>query len=246
MCRMFFQCSMEPTYLDFKVLKNFIRSCHWRYFRKYDLLGHHHLGWGLAYFPENSDNLVIKRDLTPIYRADWKSLTKIKTRFLLVHARKAYPWKKNPNDIHPIDIGENYLMTHNGTILGDSMPELNDPKLEQIKNETGMDTRKYLCYLMDELKKTSDLRLALESVFKTLDLGIGANAFLFNSKECNIILRQNSRFNGRHRTIFISKDNNVILAATTPLKSGMLEIPNNSLIQIRLSNLKSKVFKLHI
>ncbi|MFX0069824.1 MAG: class II glutamine amidotransferase [Candidatus Hermodarchaeota archaeon] len=243
---MFFQCSLEPTYLDYNTLKNFIKSCHWRYFRKYDLLGHHHLGWGFAYFPENSNRLIIKRDITPIYRADWKNLTKIKTRFILVHARKAYPWKKNIKDIHPIDISEKYLITHNGTVFGDSIPKLNDPKLEKIKNKTSMDTRKYLSYIMDEYKKSTNLKGALESVFKNLRLGIGANAFFFNSNECNVITRQNTRFNGRHRTLFISKNNNTILVSTTPLKPGMLEIPNNSLIQLNLSNLKSRVFKLEI
>ena len=246
MCRMFFHCSLEPTHLDFNVLKNFIKSCHWRYFRKYNLLGHHHLGWGFAYFPETSNKLIIKRDITPIYHADWKNLTKIKTRFLLVHARKAYPWKKNSKNIHPIDIGENYLITHNGTVFGGSIPKLKNSKLETIKNETDMDTRKYLCYIIDELNNTDDLKKTLENVFRKLELGIGANAFLFNSKECNVITRQNDKFTGRHRTLFIQKHNNSILAATSPLTKRMIEIPNNSLIKIHISDLKLQFIKLDI
>jgi predicted glutamine amidotransferase len=87
MCRMFFKCSLEPFRMDYEILKEYVKSCHWRYLRKYDLLGHHGLGWGFAYVSENDNKLVIKRDINPIYHADWKNLTKIKTRFLLVHAR---------------------------------------------------------------------------------------------------------------------------------------------------------------
>ena len=106
---MFFKCSLEPFHIDYKILKKYVKSCHWRYLRKYDLLGHHGLGWGFAYISENDNDLVIKRDITPIYHADWKNLTKIKTRFLLVHARKTLPWKKNFGNVHPINIKEKYL-----------------------------------------------------------------------------------------------------------------------------------------
>ena len=61
-------------------MKKFVSSCHWQYFRKYNIFGHHNLGWGFAYLPESrSKNLIVKRDITPIYYADWESLTKIKT-----------------------------------------------------------------------------------------------------------------------------------------------------------------------
>jgi len=246
MCRMFFQCSLEPFNIDFNILKSFIKSCHWRYFKKYDIVGHHGLGWGFAYIPENGKKLVIKRDITPIYHADWKNLTKIKTRFLLVHARKSYPWKKSMNDIHPININENYVITHNGTIKNSSFPKVIDPKLDNIMNKTNLDTRKYLCCIIDNLKQGFDLKNALESVLSKLELELGANAFLFNFKECNIIKNQNEKFTGRHRTLFLSKNKNQILVSTTPLKSNAKEIANNSLIQINLANLKMKMINLEI
>ena len=246
---MFFQCALKPFNIDLNVLKKFISSCHWKYFRKYNLLGHHHLGWGFAYIPEDpedSKTLVIKRDITPIYHADWKNIAKIKTRFLLIHARKAYPWLKNSENIHPININEKYLLTHNGTITNFSISNLANTKLNAIFKETNLDTRKYLCYIMDNLKQGIDLKESLENVIKHIEIDLGANAFLFNSKECNIIKYQNENFSGRHRTLFISRDNGSVLASTSPLKPKMKEIPNNSLIHIKLSNLKINLTKLEV
>jgi len=243
---MFFQCSLDPFNIDLNVLKKFISSCHWKYFRKYNLLGHHHLGWGFAYIPEHSKNIVIKRDMTPIYHADWENLTKIKTKFLLVHARKAYPWLKNAINIHPIDINEKYLITHNGTIKNFYSPKIKDSKLQHIFNETNLDTRKYLCCIIDQLNQDDSLNKALEQVLNNVELGLGANAFLFNSRECNIIKYQNETFTGRHRTLFIKKDNNSILASTTPLKPKMKEIPNYSLIRINMANLDHQISTLHL
>jgi predicted glutamine amidotransferase len=244
---MFFKCSREPFNIDLNVLKKFISSCHWKYLRKYNLLGHHHLGWGFAYIPENDDNkLIIKRDITPIYHADWRNLTKIKTKFIVVHARKAYPWLKNFMDIHPININEKYIITHNGTITNFSVPRIKDPKLEIIFKKTNLDTRKYLCCIINNLKNGLDLKKSLEFILKNIEIGLGANAFLFNSNECNIIKYQNEKFTGRHRTLFINKENHSILVSTSPLKPKMKEIPNYSLIQINLSNLITNSFKLEV
>jgi len=247
MCRMFFQCSIEPFNIEYKLLKKFISSCHWHYLRKYNLFGHHGLGWGFAYIPEhNSTKLIIKRDITAIYKADWKNLTKIKTRFLLVHARKTLPWKKKLEDVHPINIGEKYIIAHNGIIKNSSFPNLHNPRLEQEKKRTDLDTRKYLCFIIDKLKDGLDLKETLETVFSKIVLGAGANAFLFNLTQCNVISYHNSNFNGRHHTLFLKKENNTILVSTTPLRSKMKEIPNQSLIQIDLGNLLIKMNKLDI
>lgn len=241
---MFFQCSKRLFTLESSVLDKFIASCHWNYLRKYDLLGHHNLGFGFAYIPEGTNSLIIKRDITPIYKADWKGLLNVKTRFLLVHARKAKPWKKSKEDIHPINIGEKFLITHNGTIYNDSIPRLEDVNLESIKNLTGLDTRKYLCYIIDMLKRKGTLKATLEEVFKNVEIGIAANAFLFNAKECNVINYHAKKFNGRHRTLFIKKERDKILVGTTPLKSQSYEIENKTLIRINLKNLSMNFQKL--
>jgi predicted glutamine amidotransferase len=244
---MFFQCSTEPFTIDYKVLNRFISSCHWQYLRKYNLFGHHGLGWGFAYIPEfDCNKLIIKRDFNPIYHSDWKNLSKIKTTFLLVHARKSYPWKKKFENIHPISIGEKYLITHNGVIKNSSFPKLKCPDLQLINSSTDLDTRKYLCYLLDELNEKDDLKIALEYVFKNLKLGAGANAFLFNSTQCNVINYHNKNFNGRHHTLFILKEKSQIFVSTTPIKLGSKEIPNNCLIQIDLNDLSLKIHELRI
>ncbi|MFX1267625.1 MAG: class II glutamine amidotransferase [Promethearchaeota archaeon] len=246
MCRMFFQCSTEPFNIQNNFLEKFVKTCHWQYLRKYNLYGHHGLGWGFAYIPENTNSkLIIKRDITPIYHSDWKNLVKIKTRFLLVHARRAYPWNKCFNDVHPINIDEKYLIVHNGVIKNKSFPKLINPKLEDIKNNTRLDTRKYLCYIIDQLNMEHDLKSSLEKVFKKIEIAAGANAFLFNSKECNIITYHNTNFNGRHHTLFISKNLDRVTVSTTPILSGAKEIPNNSLIQINLKKLNMNITKLN-
>ncbi len=244
MCRMFFKCSLEPFHIDYKILKKYVKSCHWRYLRKYDLLGHHGLGWGFAYISENDNDLVIKRDITPIYHADWKNLTKIKTRFLLVHARKTLPWKKNFGNVHPINIKEKYLITHNGIIKNFPSKKFKNPKLDRIYNETDLDTRKYLSSIINELQKGKNLKIGLESVFNEIEIGAGANAFLFNSQNCNVITNHKNNFNGRHHTLFLSKNHNGILVSTTQLTDNAKEIPNHSLIQIDLNNLNLNMVKL--
>ncbi|MFX1289220.1 MAG: hypothetical protein ACFFFY_11760 [Promethearchaeota archaeon] len=237
-------CSLKPSYMDYNILKTYVKSCHWRYLRRYDLLGHHGLGWGFAYLSENHKNLVIKRDINPIYRADWKSLTEIKTRFLLVHARKTLPWKKNLGNIHPININEKYLITHNGIIKKFPNKQLKNPNLNKIYNETDLDTRKYLCAIISELQEGKSLKFGLESIFKEIEIGAGANAFLFNSEKCNIITNHKNNFNGRHHTLFISKNQEDLFVSTTPLTENAREIPNHTLIQIDLNNLNLNLVKL--
>ena len=242
---MFFQCSTESFSIDPYILKKFVQSCHWQYLHKYNLFGHHNLGWGLAYLDENQ-NLKIKRDITPIYKADWKGLSKIKTRFLLVHARKAYPWKKDYKDIHPINIHEKYLIAHNGVIKSDSFPKLRDTYLERIRASDTLDTRRYLCAISEKIKNRVPLKIALEEIFKNIQIAAGANAFLFNSKECNVISYHNSNYNGRHHTLFIKNSGNNILVCTTPLLKNMKEIANKSLIGINLLDLSTKFMKIEI
>ena len=245
MCRMFFKCSLKPFYIDYTILKKFLATCHWRYFRRYDLFGHHGLGWGFAYLSENNKELVIKRDINPIYHADWESLIKIKTRFLLVHARKTLPWKRRFENVQHIDIGEKYLITHNGIIKNFPEKKLNTPKLNTIYKETDLDTRKYLCSIIDQIQELNDLKSGLEFIFKEIEIGAGANAFLFNSQMCNVITNHKTNFNGRHHTLFIGRDSNEIIVSTTPLTNNAKEIPNYSLIQINLTNLNMNFTKLN-
>ncbi len=242
---MFFKCSLEPFNINYTFLKQFIASCHWRYFKKYDLFGHHGLGWGFAYLSENNKELVIKRDINPIYHADWESLIKIKTRFLLVHARKTLPWKRRFENVHPIDIGEKYLITHNGIIKNFPEKKLNTPKLNTIYKETDLDTRKYLCSIIDQIQELNDLKSGLELIFKEIEIGAGANAFLFNSQMCNVITNHKTNFNGRYHTLFINRNNSEIFVSTTPLIKNAKEIPNYSLIQIDLANLDTNFTKLN-
>jgi predicted glutamine amidotransferase len=244
---MFFQCSTEPFTIDLNILKEFIKTCHWRYLHKYNLFGHHNLGWGFAYITGNNDNsLVIKRDLNPIYYSEWKKLANISTKFLVVHARKAKPWNKSFNSIHPISIKEKYLITHNGIIKNFPNKKLNNPRLEEINKITSLDTRKYLCHITDKLQKGLSLKETLEDLFKSIKIGAGANAFLFNVKECHVINYHNSNFNGRHHTLFISKDDTTIFVSTTPIKENAKEIENKSLISIDLKNLSIKFSSLTI
>jgi predicted glutamine amidotransferase len=245
MCRMFFRCSTEPFFIELDLLKKFVKSCHWQYLHQYNLFGHHNLGWGFAYLNENL-KLGIKRDINPIYKSDWKALSKIKTRFLLVHARKAYPWNKNFKDIHPINIQQNYLIAHNGVIKSDSFPSLIDPTLETIRASTSLDTRRYLCTILDKIQNGLRLKVSLEEIFRIVEIGAGANAFLFNSRECNVITYHNTNFNGRHHTLFIKTYSNNIIVSTTPLLENMKEIPNNVLIKINLLDLSTKFVKLEI
>jgi hypothetical protein len=139
-------------------------------------------------------------------------------------------------------------MTHNGTIKTDSFPqELTDQRLNKISLNTNMDTRKYLCLIMDELKKTnSDLKKAVESTLRKIQHPGSANAFLFNLKECAIIKRQNDSRKGRHTTLFLTKDKNSVLVCTTPISKNTKEIPNKSLIRVNLSDLSMKFSKLEI
>jgi len=60
-----------------------------------------------------------------------------------------------------------------------------------------------------------------------------------------VITNHNTNFNGRHHTLFISRDNNEVIVSTTPITTSAIEIPNYSLIQINLANLDMNFTKLN-
>lgn len=70
--------------------------------------------------------------------------------------------------------------------------------MDKIKKETDLDTKKYLCLILDELKQKSSVKKAIESALKQIKVKSTANAFLFNSQECIIIKHQLNTFHGRH------------------------------------------------
>jgi predicted glutamine amidotransferase len=224
--------SVHPKTLSLEILKPFIKSCHWTYLKKYNLAGHHNAGWGFAYISIDSRKLKIKRTLHPIYQCKWEDLTKIKTRFLLIHARKTLFGDKRLENVHPIDIEGQYILVHNGTIQMKSFPPLNDNRLQAIQENTDLDTRRYLCTILDNLKHQGNLKEAIETTLESIHVNSAANAFLFNLHECHIIKYQNSGYNARHTTLFIEKSSDELLISTTPLTPNALEIPNKSLISI--------------
>jgi len=249
MCRMLIHYSVHPKTLPLEILKPFIKSCQWTYLKKYNLAGHHNAGWGFAYIPLNSRKLIIKRTLHPIYHCKWEDLTRIKTRFLLIHARKTLFGDKRLENVHPINIKGKYILVHNGTINMKSFPPLNDNKLQTIQENTDLDTRRYLCTILDNLKQHGNVKEAAETTLESIHVNSAANAFMFNLHECYIIKYQNSGYNARHTTLFIDKSSGELLISTTPLTPNALEIPNKSLISIPdLLNDKISLefYKLHV
>ncbi|TXT64008.1 MAG: hypothetical protein BAJALOKI1v1_630011 [Promethearchaeota archaeon] len=242
MCRMLLYYAMHPETIPYDLLYKFIKSCHWNYFKRYDLVGHHGAGWGFAYLPINKQRILIKRSLHPNYHCKWQDLTKIKTRLLLIHARKTIFGEKKLENVHPIDIRGKYALVHNGTIKMSSFPRLKNNRLQMIQKNTDLDTRRYLCTILDNLETLGDIKDAIEATLQTIHTNSAANAFLFNSEECHIIKHQNTTFNGRHTTLFIEKTSKNVIISTTPLSVKALEIPNKSLISI--SNSQNK--KCHI
>jgi predicted glutamine amidotransferase len=224
--------SLQPNSIPITILKKFIKTCHWGYLKKYDLIGHHNAGWGFSYLPQNSQNLVIKRTLYPIYHSQWEDLGKLKTRFLIIHARKTLFGEKKLENVHPINIGDKYCITHNGTIKMASFPVLENPSLQYIQENTDLDTRRYLCTILDHMKQEKTLKKAIERTLNKIQVSSAANAFLFNENECHIIKYQKETYNGRHITLFIEKTSEGLLISTTPLSSTALEIPNHVLLSI--------------
>jgi len=241
--------SSQPICINIESLKKFIQSCHLNYLKKYDLVGHHGAGWGFAYIPPNSNKLIIKRTLKPIYNCKWQDLANIKTRFLLIHARKTIFGEKRLENVHPICIGDRFCIVHNGTIKMKSFPPLNRRRLHSISENTDLDTRRYLCTLLDNIITQNNIKDAIETTLKKIHVNSAANAFLFNSKECYIVKFQKKTFNGRHTTLFIQKGGNRVIISTTPLNSKALEIPNASLLSIpslKENKIKIRIDKLNI
>lgn len=230
---MFIHLSNQPKNISFNLLERFVKSCHWDYFKKYDLVGHHDAGWGFAYIPKNSKKLLLKRTLYPIYSCKWQDLTKIKTKFLLVHARKTIFGEKTTENVHPINIRGEYSIAHNGTIRMDSFQDLDDSLLQEIQKNSDLDTRRYLCTILDNLNKLRNVKEAIEMTLRNIEVNSAANAFLFNLDECYIIKYQKNTFNGRHTTLFFDKTSDGLTICTTPLSSTAQEIPNKSLITIK-------------
>jgi len=161
-------------------------------------------------------------------------------------ARKTKPWRKDIKNVHPINIHEKFLIAHNGVINTFPSKKLNDPVLEDIQTSTDLDTRKYLCHIIDNLNTSFNLKNALESVFREITIGSSANAFLFNSQQCHVITYHRNDYKGRHHTLFIEKKKNRFNVCTTPILEKSKEIDNNSLISINLNNLELRFSKLAV
>jgi len=135
-------------------------------------------GWGLVYFED--DQLKIFRSIKPIFEdAQIDQFRKLKTRFIILHARYGTRGNANINNVHPFEYknGEqHYVFFHNGTVR-DNLKY--DPKF-QPQGET--DSERFFFYLLSGLNEPITSDHVHEKLSRLNDFS-GANFILTTGKQ---------------------------------------------------------------
>jgi len=205
MCRMMCYFGSQKISIPENYLRKFLKNCHFGNRKRQDWIGYHAMGWGISWLDERG-NFRTKRYPNPIWHYNLKTIKKIESRFIAIHARFAF--ERDIHNVHPICIkyqGINFCMFHNGIFKDDSFYPLQDETLEIMrkKDEDDMDTRKYLLSVLDEYQQIDSLNSqsiendegnsekniinAIRSAFSRLKLFNSGNSFFYTPKNLFII-----------------------------------------------------------
>ncbi len=232
MCRMLVRITKTPRNVSFALLKRFVVNCRWGDRMVQDYLGHHNLGWGVAWL-DAEDRIHAKRSLDPIWNSDWEALTKLKTKCFVMHARFALPWQKKMADVHPITIEGRKFLCHNGLVPLDAFPPLGHDKWKEIAENNTMDTRRYLLSILDSEARNPQilLRENLVSVLSEITTGLSANIILLAKKRVYIAQHHHTNlFKKYNFDLRYHKTSDGVLISSAPLFTPNRRIPNHTLI----------------
>ncbi len=245
MCRM--MCFFSPNEISIPMdyLKSFVRASHWGKYKLQDFIGQHRMGWGVSWFDKNGA-IKTQRSIDPIWRSNWKNLTKIKSRCIVLHARRCAPSATNNRDVHPIVIDNKNYMFHNGVIKKDSFPQLDNPELNEILKSTSMDTRRYLATFLDELEKNEDFVETFRRTLPKITVSPSANAFLLNSTDIYIVKYKIEKLHKKavYQLNIKNFDKGGYCVSVIPFDKSFKGIPNKSCIKYNFRSNKIEFNKL--
>ncbi len=236
MCRMMAIFGPKETTIPREYLKCFVKNARWGNWRVQDFLGHHRLGWGLAWVDPKTEKLRVKRSLQPIWNSAWEQISGVSSRMIVLHARNGMPWKRDFHDVHPITLDSRHFLTHNGIIGLESFPEPSLALMEPFQ-ETGLDSRRYLISLVEQIQKGLSPTEAFQAVLPDLKLKPSANAFLFTSQDLYMVAYYRPKIYQKYLyTLWYTRlPGGHQLVTSFPTGEQSLRLPNGSCLHFNLS-----------
>ncbi|MBD3351803.1 MAG: hypothetical protein GF364_09990 [Candidatus Lokiarchaeota archaeon] len=250
MCRMMAFFGKNMNSIPSEYLTKFVQMCHYGNWKRGDFTGHHAMGFGVAWLDQDT-RIHVKRSIMPIWKTKWEDLLKIRSRCIVLHARKCPPQSIKFQDVHPITIDKKTFMFHNGTIDKKSFPNLRDPYLNKISKTTSMDTRKYLATYLDLMNQPSfagNIPKIFSNLNKDITLKSSANSFILNRNKLLIVelMRQHSVFKTLKYILNIKKmDTKNYCISVAPFDDDFMPIPNKTTLEYDFDSEKLKISKIH-
>lgn len=231
MCRMIACFHDAPISLDRDLLAQFVKNCHWGNWRVQDWLGHHGMGWGVAWM-DPAGTIRTWRSLNPIWRDPWWALPRLKSRLIVVHARFALPWKVRRDDVHPITLDDRHFLAHNGTIKLASFAPLETPALERARRETTLDTRRYLAAVLDGMATGAAPLDAIAGVLRQVRPVPSANAFFFSRAQFTAVEYQTAPLFQRYTYVLaVKRLHPGTCVSSIPFDETFSRLPNGTALQ---------------
>ncbi|MHA1733759.1 MAG: class II glutamine amidotransferase [Promethearchaeota archaeon] len=188
MCRMLVVFGPREVSIPGEYLQRFVRNCRWGNRRVQDWTGHHASGWGVSWLDPDSGTIRVKRTIRPIWNSGWRDLLEVRSRLVVLHARKSLPWKRKFEDVHPITHDRHHYVVHNGIISLAAIP-VPSGNLGREFARTKLDTRRYLLSVLDSARG-GDILEGILRVTRALDgraLRPSANAFFFGREDLYVV-----------------------------------------------------------
>ena len=194
----------------------------------------HSDGWGLTYL--EGDNLKTFRSVAPIYEdSQIYQFKKLKTRLIILHARKSTKGNVTMPNIHPFENrngSAHYLFFHNGTVR-DKLTF--DPGF-QVQGTT--DSEKFFYYLLSGNFGELNLNWIKKKLLELKDFS-GANFILTDGKHS--FVADWYSLNPRYYTMKMFKQKNSVIIASEVLphyrQADWFHLKNFSVISIRTTDL---------
>jgi predicted glutamine amidotransferase len=213
-------------------LRAFVRACRWGNPRVQDFLGHHGFGWGLVW-RDRRGRFRVHRSVRALWEDPWEAIGRLRTTCLALHARFCFPWKRNIEDVHPIAVENGPLLMHNGQFVNKSFGPLRAEDLDRLRRTTDMDTRKYYCALVDEMRRGATPKAAFEKVLPAVQVIDSANAFLVTEEALHVVEWHQASVLQQYLydlTFCHDEARGHTVISSTPLGSGFRRIPNHSIL----------------
>ncbi|MBN2093555.1 class II glutamine amidotransferase [candidate division KSB1 bacterium] len=235
MCRMLLAVGKFDTPILFEGLKRMALDQNERHEENEKVLFQHGDGWGMTYL--HHDSLNSYKSSQPCYQdLQFENLSKISTRFLILHSRRASKGSIGEQNSHPFLANienDNYFFYHNGTIY-EELPFSN-----HFHRSGTTDSEMFFFHILTHLKPEKPIE-SYKSIFKKVTNFSAVNSIFGNSQFCLLVNRY--QINPDYYTMKISSDDHSLIVSSEiipglPAKNWK-KLSNGTLLKIPINNSK--------